>query len=97
MRNAAIAGVAVVVCYAIYALAQDKGTPFGQTQRWEYKIDKLETDGNGNFDALGKEGWELVTVAPAVYAPTQPPHPYSDSHAYFKRPARILLNGPNAH
>ncbi len=97
MRKAALAGVVVVAGYAIYALAQDKGTPFGQMQRWEYKIDKLETDGNGNFDALGKEAWELVAVVPAVYAPTQPPHLYSDSHAYFRRPARVMLNGPDTH
>jgi hypothetical protein len=86
--------MAVVICYAIYALAQDKGVPFGGTQRWEYKLATLERDGNGSFDALGKEGWELVAVTPAVYTPNQPPRLYSDSHAYFKRPARILLNGP---
>ena len=46
MRKTAIAGVAVIVCCAIYSLAQDKGAaPFGGgLTRWEYKVEALDRD-----------------------------------------------------
>jgi hypothetical protein len=98
MRKAAIAGVAVIVCCAIYSLAQDKGAQFGGTQRWEYKIEKLDPDTSEKLlDELGKAGWELVAVTPEVMFGPNANRVRSDCHAYFKRPARILLNGPDAH
>ena len=91
MRKAVLAGVAVVVCYAIYALAQRQRNSIRTTfAKMGIQNRNAGTDGNGKLDDLGNEGWELVTVTPAVYTPNQAPRLYSDSHAYFERPARIL-------
>jgi hypothetical protein len=69
------AALLMAVCLVGFASIGRTAQQGQQAVRWEYKV----VEGEINFNALGSEGWELVTVYPGFKA---------GIYAYFKRPRR---------
>lgn len=74
--------VVVVTLIAGWKLASAQGEKEKAVQRWEHKTYMGQNTDNREVTQLGKEGWELVAVEPAM--------PYVQSSSTVRRTERFF-------